>query len=372
MIWILVWLIPMLGLLWVLYTVATYPLRKRERTRLFLDLLATGLREGRSIEQTIVSASDTHDKELGARFHLLGAYLEQGLRFHAALHVVETGLPGPIRAVLANGLEVVGLDKILPAARRMLNDASSRAHSSINYMLLVLMLFTPGLFVVVPMWRVFVWPKMQVISVDLEVAVPYVTWFVSTYATGLMIAYACALLFFCGVVFLYLGKPELFGSSGGSLRHFRDSLLWRIPWARKRALRNFSLMLGTFLDAGVPEEQALRLAGQCTANTFFTQRVQKSIDKLRQGVSLMTAVETLDSRGELSWRLANAAHRQRDFVRSLQGWHEMLESKAFQSEQTAAHILTSAFVILNGAFVAVFVCSVFMMLIAVINEGVLW
>src|SRR3954465_1967834 len=136
LVWLFVWFLPTVALIVGLYSVATYPLRRRERARVFLDLLSSGLREGRSIEQTIISVAESRDRSLGVRFYLLAAYLEQGLRFDQALAVASPGLPPQIVAVLQSAPEAGGLEKLLPAAKRILTDASSRAHSSMNYLVL--------------------------------------------------------------------------------------------------------------------------------------------------------------------------------------------------------------------------------------------
>jgi type II secretory pathway component PulF len=368
LVWLFVWFLPTVALIVALYSVATYPLRRRERARVFLDLLSSGLREGRSIEQTIISVAESRDRSLGVRFYLLAAYLEQGLRFDQALAVASPGLPPQIVAVLQSAPEAGGLEKLLPAAKRILTDASSRAHSSMNYLVLALMLFTPGLFAALPMWRIFVWPKMQQIIVDLEIQPPLLTQIISENVGLILCAYGLLILLYAEISFSYLANPEYQKRRSS----FRDRFSWKIPWIRKRGLRNFSLMLATFLDSNVPEATALKLAGDATANGFFIGRCQSAIDKLAEGNSLKDVVKELDQSGELSWRLSNAAHGKHDFLRSLEGWHETLESKAFQAEQTAAHLITSSFIIFNGIFIGAFVCSVFLVITSVINEGTLW
>src|SRR5256885_15822980 len=86
-VWCVIWLLPTVALISALYSLAILPLRRRERTRMFLDLIRVGFSEGRSVEQTIVSVAESRDRELGARFYLLAAYLEQGMRFDEAVQV---------------------------------------------------------------------------------------------------------------------------------------------------------------------------------------------------------------------------------------------------------------------------------------------
>ena len=52
--------------------------------------------------------------------------------------------------------------------------------------------------------------------------------------------------------------------------------------------------------------------------------------------------------------------------------HESLDAKAFQLEQTAAQITTSALVRLNGISVAAVVIGLFLPLIALLEQATLW
>jgi hypothetical protein len=94
--------------------------------------------------------------------------------------------------------------------------------------------------------------------------------------------------------------------------------------------------------------------------------------ELANGATLSRAVQPVDDTGEFGWRLVNAARAHGGFLSTLAGWHESLDAKAFQQEQAAAHVLTSAIVLLNGALVLLVALSVFGTLISLIETGVLW
>ena len=49
-----------------------------------------------------------------------------------------------------------------------------------------------------------------------------------------------------------------------------------------------------------------------------------------------------------------------------------LDAKAFQLEQSAAQIATTALVLLNGLIVGSLVVAIFLVLIQLLNEAVLW
>ena len=74
-----------------------------------------------------------------------------------------------------------------------------------------------------------------------------------------------------------------------------------------------------------------------------------------------------DDTGEFHWRLANATHARGGFLNALRGWHESLDAKAFQQEETTAHAVTTGVVILNGVLVALICTAMFGILLAVLN-----
>jgi type II secretory pathway component PulF len=126
------------------------------------------------------------------------------------------------------------------------------------------------------------------------------------------------------------------------------------------------------LDGGVPEAEAVRLAGDCTANEICRRRAQRVIGALQQGIKLDDAVRDFDSSGEFHWRLTNATHARGGFLNALHGWHEALDARAFQQEEATAHAVTSGLVILNGVLVALIAIGMFGILIASVNAALLW
>src|SRR5438067_2244870 len=80
--------LPLIGVAWLIFYLLSLPMRRQERARFFLDLVATALHEGKPIEQTLIDISNTNDRSPGLRFHLVAAYLERGLRLGEALKKV--------------------------------------------------------------------------------------------------------------------------------------------------------------------------------------------------------------------------------------------------------------------------------------------
>ena len=131
-------------------------------------------------------------------------------------------------------------------------------------------------------------------------------------------------------------------------------------------------MLAVLLDSEVPEAEAVRLAAESTSNLELGRRADEVCARLKEGVKLPEAIRALDGSGELHWRLSNALHGGSGFLRALSGWHEALDAKAFQLEQSAAQIATTALVLLNGLIVGSLVVAIFLVLIQLLNEAVLW
>jgi hypothetical protein len=122
------------------------------------------------------------------------------------------------------------------------------------------------------------------------------------------------------------------------------------------------------LDGGVPEAMAVGLAGDCTANEICRRRAQHVIAALESGVKLDAAVRVFDDNGEFHWRLTNAIHARGGFLAALRGWHEALDAKAFQQEETATHALTSGLVIMNGLVVALIAVGTYGMLVMMLKH----
>ncbi len=369
--WFLLWLAPLAIIVPVTYYLVSLPLRRQERARFFLDLLELGLKDGRTPEQTIVAVSQSRDSSMGARFHLLAAYLESGLRLSQALDKVPRLLPPQINAMLKTGEEIGDAFKVLPACRQLLSDSFSQTRGAMNYLVLVFLALTPLAPAIFLVLATFVFPRFLLILREMDVTPPAFTVYVISRANVLASAMsAAALLVYVAGIF-YVGGPRLTGRLQ-SILPICDWLAERLPWRRKRMQRDFAAMLGILLDAGVPEGRAVTLAAASAANSHFERRAERVVADLRVGAKLPEAMRRLDDTGEFRWRLTNASHSASGFRAALNGWLEALDAKAFQQQQAAAHVITTALVVLNGALVGLLVVGTFQAIIAIINLGVLW
>jgi type II secretory pathway component PulF len=362
------------ALVYCLYWVLTLPMRRNERARLFLDLLELGLKEGQTPENAIANAGDSNDTSLGARFHLLAAHLQNGLRLSTGLDQVPRLLPPQAVAMLKAGERIGDVRKVLPACRRLVGDGVSQVRGALNYVLILALVVSPAAIAIPIILNVMVVPKFKEIFAGMlgGAQLPGFTQLVlgsSRFVFLLQFAMIAATWF---LLFAYVGGPRVRGWSRAVLGPLPDWIHFHLPWRRKRLQRDFSAMLAALLDAHVPETEAVALAADATANSIVRKRGKKMCAQLAQGVKLPEAIRTIDDAGELQWRLTNALQRGRGFLSALNGWHEALDSKAFQQEQTAAQITTTALVLFNGFIVAAIVIGMFLPLIALINAATLW
>jgi len=358
------------GLIFLIHFFLTLPMRRAERARLFLDLLESALNRGQSVEEMILSIAQSRDRTLGVRFHLLAAHIESGLRLVAALEKVPRFLPPQISAMLHAGEKLGDLRRVLPACREILQDRPAGVRSAVHYMILVVLLFSPVFVFVVIMAMIFVVPRFREVAAGTNAPLWPLTQFVFANTVWLIGFEIILFLLLAAATLLYIGGPRFARWFQFRGLPFVDWIAWKIPWKQKRLQRTFSAVLAVLLDGGVPEGEAVRLAGDCTANEICRHRARRVIAAIQQGTKLDDAVRAFDDSGEFHWRLTNATHQRGGFLNALRGWHEALDAKAFQQEEATAHAVTSGLVILNGLLVALIVTAMFGMLVAVLN-GVL-
>jgi len=364
-----------IAFLYAAYWLMSMPLRRRERARLFLDLLEQAIDEGRAPEQVIVEAARTKDRMLGARIHLLAAYLEQGLRLPEALSLVPRLLPPEVAAMLKAGLDTGDVRRVLPACRDALNDAVSQTRGALNFLGITVFVLLPAAPVLTWVMSVFVLPKFEQIARDMsDGPLPALTRAMFGLRYEFVLLELLVMVALQTLVLCYVAGPRLrealravpgFGA-------LVDWFLWSLPWRRQRMHRDFATMLALLLDAGWPEAKALSRAAEATNNRLFLRRANESAALLAQGLKLTDALRRLDGRREFEWRLANAAQGQGGFVAALRGWFQALDAKAFQQEQAAAQTLTTAVVLWNGFVIGAFVVGVFLFLISLVETAALW
>jgi type II secretory pathway component PulF len=360
------WALVICGFVVFVHFVMTLPMRRAERARLFLELVEDGLQRGRSAEETVLAVAAAHDLSMGARFHLVAAWIENKLSLFDALAKVPGFLSPQIVAMLDAGRKIGDIRKVIPACRHLLRDAVSHTRAAYNYLIVLTFVVTPISIWVMAVMNIFVIPKFREIQHGfVRTTEPH---FIQNvfFAHGLTLALLhliVIVLVWCGA-FLYAAGPR-----ATQWFPFLQSIHMLMPWRRKRMQRDFSAILAILLDSGVPEAEALTLAAQCTANKVLENRVDRVVQALKRGIALPQAIQIVDGAGEFGWRMTNALHQRSAFFEALKGWHAWLDAKAFQQEQAAAHTITAGLVLWTGAIVAIVVISVFSVLISIVNAG---
>lgn len=360
------------GILYLIHFFLTLPARRAERARLFLDLLESTIRQGRPLEESLISLSKTRDDSMGLKFHALAAWLESGKPLGEALDKVPYFLPPQVRAMLRAGRKIGNVLKVLPACRQLLKDSVSQMRGALNYVVIITFVITPASVGLYAMLMAFVVPKYLEVAggIGSNMNLPqgvFLLAFLQANKTAIVVVQLCLLAIVWLAALIYIGGPRL-----AAWFPVLERLDYRLPWRRRRMQRDFSTMLALLLDAGVPESEALTLAAGGTANSIFRRRAAQAVASLGNGMKLPEAVQTLDDSGEFRWRLRNVVAASGGFLKALTGWHEALDARAFQQEQAVAHGITTGLVIWSGVLVGSLAVAVFTFLVCTINAGVLW
>ena len=353
----------------LLHYLLSLPMRRRDAALFFLDLLETVLQRGQPVEPAIISAAENHDRSIGVRFFMMATRIEGGARLGEALDQEPRFLPPQINAILRAGEKLGDLKKVLPACREVLRIAPDTVRTTMHYMVAILLLFAPAASGMICLVSVMVVPKFKEVAAGANVPLWPLTTFVFGNTFWLVAYEAVVFCALAAVTFIYIGGPGFVRSFQFGRFPVVDWIAWQVPWKQKKLLRTFSAMLAVLLDGGVPEAEAIRLAGECTANEICRRRVRRVTAALERGIKLDDAVGAFDDSGEFRWRLTNAIHARGGFLQALRGWHEALEARAFQQEEAATHVATSGLVILNGVLVGLVVTAMFGVLIVMMKAA---
>jgi type II secretory pathway component PulF len=362
--WLLPVLFPICALVGAIFYINSRPLRRQEGARFLLDLIESAVEQGQSIERYIVSLTQAKDSTTGVRFNLFAAYLERGHTLGTALEKVPELLPAQVTAMLKVGESMGDYSRVLPACRLLLRDGTSQVRALINYQIAFGLVANPVLLFLLPLLGAKVLPVFRDIGRNFNLVPPAAAASITT-----LIPFLCVVQFFMilacfGFAVFMLGGTRFTSWLQGGMLPFRawsDRVQLWLPWRRKRLQRDFAAMLGLLLDAGQPEQEAVRLAAASTANLEFVRRAEQAAEKLRSGVKLTEAVQILDDTGEFRWRLTNAAHGG-GFFSALKGWQASLEARAFQLEQAAAQTISTSLLLINAATVALIAAGLYQFL----------
>lgn len=351
---------------------ASQPYRWLERARMLLTVLEAGVQRGGGPERAIIELSRRHEESLGTELHLLAAHLEKGAPLTEALDKVPGLLPASITGVLKTGLHIRDLPRVLPAARRLLDEMSRTQRESVGDMSFMAIATSVVLLGISFLLFTVVFPKFAELFPDYDTPLPALALAFMSHRDAWFIGLGAWLAFIASASSLYLSGPQ---SAAWVDHRFPWLTRWltnRLPWKRRRMQRDYSLLLALLLDAKVPEEIAVTTAASLSGNSFWQPRTDRVVADLRAGIWLPEAVRHLDEDGEMPWRTQIARAQLKPLLPALAGWHESLEAQAFRLERIACDTTNVIFILGCGAGVGLVCVTVFLLLIGLMEGVMLW
>lgn len=279
-----------------------------------------------------------------------------------------------IVSLLAVGRELGDLQKVLPACRIGLDEVTAKARSGQNHFVFITFFVMPVSLVILPMLAISIMPRFEAIMTDMGKLGDGGVIFEWLMANIWLVVSVHGLVLLClwGFILAFLAGPRLQEGFARIMPEMAARLTLALPWRRKRAQRDFSVSLALLLDAGLPEARAVELAAESTGNRIFQNRAGRVGADLANGVPLPEAVGQIDGSGEFQWRLTNAARAGQGFLSALHAWHEALNARAEQQEQTATQMAMTGLVFYNGAIVGLVMVGVFQFLTGILDVVALW
>lgn len=402
--YLLLWL-PVPALVCVAVWVALWWLVSRhaawfEETELFLDTVEAGIADGLGVSNALAGLAEQHGRAVGPAWHRVVADLQAGRSLTDALDRNPELLPAPIAGLLKTGEATGEWRAVLAGARRWLERPLGRlapwsqGGAAVHYYNATegddsppptrLNPWSHGVMLNAVMMTLFggavtwllgatVFGTIAVSMENLDVEPTAALVLVRDWYPAVMAAQA---VFSAGMVVLALaclGGPRL----GLWLERLSPARARRwlqaLPWRRRRAMRDFSVMLAALLDAGANEEAALRQAAAWTESTGpLRAGAEAAVADLRAGVWLPEALRHLDGDEELHWRTTLAVTRAGGFGEALRGWQESLEARAQQQEAIAGGAVLLWGELANGLLVMLMAFVVFGVLVVMVDMNWLW
>lgn len=363
------WLMLLMLPVYVIYLLISRPLKKVERAKQVLDIIEYAENKGMAPEQAIAGIYRRGDHRMGKKFDNMAFYVEKGMDMFSSLDTVPGLVPRELTSTLSIGRKTKNIKGLIPLCRELLDRHISRTRGILNYIILpcLFYIFILGAF------SLFIVPKFQKIYAEMlgEQELPALTNFV--FGSVPWLALVGNIQLWGMVLFIFL-----FSFGADFTRHFvleyMTSYLfyYTVPWRRKRIQQSFAVSLATLLDSGVPEQEALKLAAESTANYVMIKLAEEGLAMMQKGASLTEVLSSkFDKTGELAWRFKNsytAEKNKPNFVKAVTGWGSWLNARAFRQEQLVAHLLSTILIIFSAAFVGMIAFGMFLPLIEIVRN----
>lgn len=332
---------------------------------LILDFLEAQLDQGIEPRQAFAGMERCGDPQVALQIRRLQIELRAGTTWEVAL-CGAFGFPPQIGALLDAGEKSGGVRPMLDVLRHFRRRARSLVDLASNGQFLLHGGTVPVVILgILGLLNIYIAPRFRMLLVDMADGGTIPPYFALPDAH--VIGGACALW----IGALVVGAVALANPSP-KWRRWLDPIQCRLPWRRRRSLHDFSLMLGELLDAGIPEETALKLAASVAGNQVVAESTGQAVAALREGRPLADAVSRIDPSGQCAWHVRAGAVADAGFSAAFSGWLAALDARAFRQEQVVVQALLTSLVAVNGLLVGLTGASVFVTLTQLFGEVSVW
>jgi len=352
-----------------------HPIRWLARGRMLLIAIESALEREVSVEAALVELAEKHDPELGPKFHALAAWLKEGLPLHEALDLTPGLLPRPVQSLLMQGSRTGTLTTLLPVGRDVMGSLAAPLLPS-GRNLIAPLAATVCLIGLTAMFSIFIVPRLTMIFADLgagtEIELPPALLLLSRHQDLWLAAHCLMLGLMIAANLFLLGGPAVAHWTQLRFPRLTEVVHRHLPWQRLDQRRRFGLALTRLLDAAVPEEQALRLAGDFADDCSHQAGVDRAITRLRDGERLTEAIREIAPDPDLCFRLEATSLSGGGFRSAIAGWEEAQQARARFREAAAMDLVYTFFLAYNAACIGITGVAFFASEIKRINTLVAW
>lgn len=262
------------------------PSQKIAFTQNIAVLLSSGISLGEAI--TII-ADDTTDKSASMFFRTIQAELERGTAFSQALAHYPAAFDTVYVSLVEAGENSGQLDNIMKNLAQSL-EKDVRLQSQVRSALLYPMFVLGSLFVLGGLIMFFVLPRITKVFEQLNVQLPLSTRLLIKFSS-LVANYPIPLL----LAILAIIAGGIFFARSRRGKNFFGRLALMMPFVKQIIvnldLSRLSATLSLLLNAGVPIQQAMRIASGTVRNVKLTKQFQLAAEKLATGTTLAQSLQ---------------------------------------------------------------------------------
>ncbi len=284
---------------------------RRRRAAIVLGYLDEAVRIGAPLPEALQAASFSERGRLANQLGLVRWHLERGATVGAAMRSAAPVLAGPAGIVEA-GERLGRLPRALARALRRAQDPLADDGSDRVFWWFYPMMLTILISLVVASLVAVIFPKYDEIFRDFGMPLPKLTTalFDGQNVVGGWLLLIAAALFWVILGAMILTATYRRGGPFTPIDYLRDTLLWRLPGARRqerdRGLADVCHLLAGGCEAGVPVLTTLTEATQMDMNRHLRRRIRGWVNALMDGAEMRHAAGQAGLPAIMAGLLANA------------------------------------------------------------------